>query len=61
MTEQDRAKKQATELRPEELNSVTGGAGAAKPAPKPGAPATHKDGLFEIEDFSFDIEQNTGS
>ena len=57
MTEEHRTEK--GELTPDELNKVTGGAGA-KPKSPPPPPTEHQ---FEIDDFSFDIEQvlNIGS
>jgi hypothetical protein len=55
MTEKKRTESLVTdELSLDELNSVAGGIGTMAPKPKT-TPA--KQGLFEIEDFSFDIEQ----
>ena len=52
MAEQDRAENQTTELSLEELNSATGGTTKTPPKPTSGTK-----GAFEIEDYSFDIEQ----
>jgi hypothetical protein len=56
MTEPKPTENLATdELSIDELNSVAGGAMTSS---KPDNPkSTTKQGLFEIEDFSFDIEQ----
>jgi hypothetical protein len=51
MTEQKR-----TELSLDELNSVTGGTNTAPPKTKNPTPPA-KPGHFEVEDYSFDIEQ----
>jgi bacteriocin-like protein len=48
------------ELSLNELNSVTGGTDKTPPKPKastPPAKPTPSGGLFEVSDFSFDIEQ----
>jgi hypothetical protein len=60
MTEQKRTENLATdELSLDELNSVAGGTDKTPPKPKnptpPAKPQTS--GLFEIADYSFDIEQ----
>jgi len=47
---QETGEAKATELKDEELSSLAGGARASRPAK--GGP-----GLFEVEDYSFDIEQ----
>jgi hypothetical protein len=60
MTEQKRTENLATdELSLDQLNAVVGGTGKTPPKPKsptpPAKPGTSK--LFEVEDYSFDIEQ----
>jgi bacteriocin-like protein len=60
MTEQKRTENLATdELSIDELNSVVGGTDKTPPKPKnpppPAKPGTSK--LFEVEDYSFDIER----
>jgi hypothetical protein len=63
MTEKNRAERIGadSELTDDELNVVVGGAGKT-PAPKK-APVSKSSGLFEVEDYSFDVEQtlNIGS
>ena len=60
MTEQKRTENLVTnELSLDELNSVVGGTDKTPPKPTnptpPAKPGTS--GLFEVEDYSFDIEQ----
>jgi hypothetical protein len=56
MNEPNRTENPATdELSIDELNSVAGGARTSSKSDNP--KSTTKQGLFEIEDFSFDIEQ----
>jgi hypothetical protein len=55
MAEQKRTENLAAdELSLDELNSVAGG---TKTAPTPKKTTTAKSRLFEVEDYSFDIEQ----
>jgi hypothetical protein len=64
MTEPNRAEKLATdELSLDELNSVAGGVDKTPPKPKTPTPPAKPGGPFEVEDYSFDIEQvlNIGS
>jgi hypothetical protein len=58
MTEPKHTEKLATdELSLDELNSVAGGTDKTPPKPKTPTPPAKPGGLFEVEDFSFDIEQ----
>ena len=59
MTEPNRTENLATdELSIDELNSVVGGTDKTPPKPKtPTPPAKPGTGIFEIEDYPFDIEQ----
>jgi bacteriocin-like protein len=64
MTEPNRTESLATdELSIDELNSVVGGTDKTPPKPKnPTPPAKPQpSGTFEIDDFSFDIEQTIGA
>jgi len=64
MTEQKRTENLATdELSIDELNSVAGGTDKTPPKPKNPTPPAKQGtpgGLFEVEDYSFDIEQTLG-
>jgi hypothetical protein len=60
MTEQRRTENLVTnELSLDELNSVTGGTDKTPPKPKNPKPPANP-GHFEVEDYSFDIEQTLG-
>jgi hypothetical protein len=59
MTEPNRTENLATdELSLDELNSVAGGTDKTPPKPKTPTPPAKPGGLFEVNEYSFDIEQS---
>jgi hypothetical protein len=56
MTKQNRTENLVNELSLDQLSSVSGGTNASPPKAKNPTPPA-KPGHFEVEDYSFDIEQ----